>query len=186
MMTFICYTCLSAVVRFSRLNFFHMEYFFSLLDLSVFYRIEIANVHFIVKSHSYFIPPLWSMRTKLQPSHCWISIGYIDTTLCTIHQIRERKKAQLVIIPKDNCIYFRLRIFKLKQKMHLNRVICEVSGLHDNGHLIVVDTASLGAKIIESVGHWKWFSLNYFPFQFCEFFRLIWVFVFENPSRFYS
>lgn len=37
--------------------------------------------------------------------------------------------------------------------MHLNRVICEVSGLHDNGHLIVVDTASLGAKIIESVGH---------------------------------
>lgn len=115
MMTFICYTCLSAVVRFSRLNFFHMEYFFSLLDLSVFYRIEIANVHFIVKSHSYFIPPLWSMRTKLQPSHCWISIGYIDTTLCTIHQIRERKKAQLVIIPKDNCIYFRLCIFNLKK-----------------------------------------------------------------------
>lgn len=95
-------------------TFFIWSFFSSLLDLSVFYRIEIANVHFIVKSHSYFIPPLWSMRTKLQPSHCWISIGYIDTTLSTIHQIRERKKAQLVIIPKDNCIYFRLCIFNLK------------------------------------------------------------------------
>lgn len=110
------------------------------------------------------------------------SVTYVPHS-CQYHSPNKReKKAQLVIIPKDNCIYFRLCIFNLKQKMHLNRVICEVSGLHDNGHLIVVDTASLGAKIIESVGHWKWFSLNYFPFQFCEFFRLIWVFVFEKSE----